>query len=61
MATIIGISGSVRTASFNSMLLRALAAAAAPRATVDIVSIREVPLYDGDWEAAHGVPLPCSS
>jgi len=58
MATIIGISGSVRTASFNSMLLRALAAAAAPRATVDIVSIREVPLYDGDWEAAHGVPLP---
>ena len=58
MSTITGISGSVRTASFNSMLLRALATAAAPHATVDIVSIREVPLYDGDWEAAHGVPPP---
>jgi chromate reductase, NAD(P)H dehydrogenase (quinone) len=56
MATIMGISGSVRAGSFNSMLLRALVEAAAPQATVDVVSIREVPLYDGDWEAAHGVP-----
>ena len=58
MATIIGMSGSVRTASFNAMLLRALGAAAPPPTTIDIVSIREVPLYDGDWEAAHGVPPP---
>ena len=57
MPTIMGMSGSVRAASFNSMLLQALASAAPP-ATVDIVSIREVPLYDGDWEAAHGVPPP---
>jgi NAD(P)H-dependent FMN reductase len=38
------------------MLLRALAAAAPADTTVTIASIRDVPLYDGDWEAAHGVP-----
>lgn len=56
MATILGMSGSIRVGSFNSMLLRALAGAAPPPTTVDIVSIRDVPLYDGDWEAAQGIP-----
>ena len=56
MATLIGMSGSVRVGSFNSMLLRALAAAAPAPTTVDVVSIRDVPLYDGDSEAAHGIP-----
>ena len=58
MAAILGISGSTRIASFNSMLLRALAAAAPSGTVVEIASIREIPLYDGDLEAAHGVPAP---
>ena len=56
MPTIVGISGSLRSGSFNSMLLRALADAAPGGTTVEIASIREIPLYDGDVEAAQGVP-----
>lgn len=56
MVTIIGISGSLRAGSLNTFLLRALAAAAPAGVTVDILSIRDVPLYDGDREAADGVP-----
>ena len=50
---------SLRAASLNKKLA-ALAArvAAATGATVDLASIREfdVPMYDGDFEAAHGIP-----
>lgn len=56
MPRIIGISGSLRTASFNSMLLSALAAAAPAGTAVEIASIRDVPLYDADLEAAQGIP-----
>ncbi len=58
VATIIGLAGSTRKGSFNLMLLRALAAAAPAGTTVEIASIREIPLYDADWEAANGVPPP---
>jgi NAD(P)H-dependent FMN reductase len=54
--TIVGISGSLRQGSYNSMLLRAAAAAAPAGAAIDIASIRGIPLYDGDDEAASGVP-----
>jgi chromate reductase len=54
--TLIGISGSTRRGSFNSSLLRALAAAAPGDAQVRIESIAAIPLYNGDEEAAHGVP-----
>ena len=56
MLTIIGISGSTRRGSFNSSLLRALAAAAPQDVQVRIESIAAIPLYNGDDEAAHGVP-----
>jgi len=56
MPSIVGIAGSVRAASFNGMLLRALTQAAPPGTTVEIASIADVPLYNGDEEAAHGVP-----
>lgn len=56
MATIIGISGSLRTASVNSALLRAASELAPAGTTVEIASIRGIPLYDGDLEAASGVP-----
>src|SRR5438132_10979358 len=52
--TILGMAGSLRQGSFNAALLRAAAAPAG--CTVDIASIRGIPLYDGDVEAATGVP-----
>src|SRR3954464_13798094 len=58
MLTIIGISGSTRRGSFNSSLLRALAAAAPQGAEVRIESIAAIPLYNGDDETAHGIPEP---
>jgi chromate reductase, NAD(P)H dehydrogenase (quinone) len=56
MATIIGISGSLRRGSFNAALLRAAAEIAPPGLTVEIASIREIPLYDADLEAASFPP-----
>jgi len=52
MTTIIGLSGSLRKGSFNSGLLRAAAEVAPPGCTVKIGSIRDIPLYDADLEAA---------
>ena len=52
---IVGIAGSLRSGSYNAALLRAAAAEAAPEATIEIESIRGIPLYDGDVEA-KGIP-----
>lgn len=56
MTKLVAISGSLRKASFNTALMRA-AIGMAPEG-VEIVegSIRGIPLYDGDVEAAEGVP-----
>jgi NAD(P)H-dependent FMN reductase len=54
--TIIGISGSLRTKSLNSSLLRAAATAMPQDAKLEIATIKGIPLYDGDVEAAQGVP-----
>jgi chromate reductase, NAD(P)H dehydrogenase (quinone) len=56
MASIVGVCGSLRTASFNLMLLRAAADAAPAGTTIEVASIRDIPIYDGDLEAEHGVP-----
>ena len=56
MLKVIGISGSTRRASFNSALLRAAAAAMPDGAELCIESIAAIPLYNGDDEAAHGIP-----
>ncbi len=56
MIQIVGIGGSLRRGSFNAALLRAAAEVAAPGARIDIASIRDFPLYDGDVEAASGIP-----
>jgi NAD(P)H-dependent FMN reductase len=58
MITLVGISGSTRKASFNGALLRAAAAAMPDGATLRIESIAAIPLYNGDDEAAHGIPEP---
>ena len=56
MTRLVAISGSLRKGSFNTALLRA-ALTMAPEG-VEIVegSIHGIPLYDGDMEAAEGIP-----
>ena len=56
MATIIGLCGSLRRKSFNLMLLHAAVAAAPAGTSIEIESIRDIPLYDGDVEAEQGIP-----
>jgi chromate reductase, NAD(P)H dehydrogenase (quinone) len=56
MAMIIGISGSLRKASYNAALLRAAVELAPPTLSIEIGSIRDIPLYDGDVEAEQGIP-----
>ena len=53
---IIGLSGSLRTGSFNGHLLRAAARLAPEGMEIAVHTIRGIPLYDGDVEAAEGIP-----
>ena len=53
---IAGIAGSLRTGSYNGQLLAELARLAPAGVEIEVLSLRGVPLYDGDEEAAHGVP-----
>ena len=55
MSTIIGLSGSLRRGSYNTMLLRAAAEMAPPGTTIEIGSIEGLPLYNADVEA-EGIP-----
>lgn len=56
MTTIVGISGSLRRGSINSALLRAAEDAMPQGTKLEIASIKGIPLYDGDLEAAQGLP-----
>ena len=61
MVHILGLSGSLRSGSYNSALLRAAAdvigsGLIGSEATLELGSIRGIPLYDGDVEAADGIP-----
>lgn len=53
---IVGLAGSLRSGSFNGQLLQAAARLAPAGLAIQIETIRGVPLYDGDVEAAQGVP-----
>ena len=57
VATIIGLCGSPRRTSFNLMLLQAAVDAAPPGTSIEIESVREIPLYDGDVEDEQDIPL----
>jgi chromate reductase, NAD(P)H dehydrogenase (quinone) len=53
---VVGIAGSLRKGSYNAALLRAASELAPEGVTVELASIRGIPLYDGDFEAASGIP-----
>lgn len=57
MARILGISGSLRRDSLNTALLRA----AAELIDIEVVTLHAIPLYDGDLEAAQGIPEPVAA
>jgi len=54
--TILGLSGSLRRGSFNTMLLREAAGVLSEQTRIEIGSIRGIPLYDGDVECQQGIP-----
>jgi NAD(P)H-dependent FMN reductase len=56
MARILGISGSLRKASLNTALLRAAQSLAGEGIEFEVVTLHGIPLYDGDIEAASGIP-----
>ena len=55
MTTIIGLSGSLRRASYNTALLTAAVGLAPPGTELRARTIRGIPLYDADVEA-EGIP-----
>jgi len=56
MISLLGISGSLRKASFNEALLRAAVKSVPHGVRLETASIRGVPLYDADVEATTGIP-----
>lgn len=54
MTTLLGISGSLRAKSTNTMLMRNAAAAFDPTSFIE--GDLRFPLYDGDLESAEGIP-----
>src|SRR3954451_11427981 len=61
MTQLIGLSGSLRSGSYNTALLRAAAKLLPDDATLEVATIRDVPLYDGDAEAKDGIPPPVAA
>ncbi|PDT54223.1 MULTISPECIES: NADPH-dependent FMN reductase [Sinorhizobium] len=58
MTKLLGISGSLRKASFNTGLLTAAKAVAPEEVEFEAATLHGIPLYDGDVEAESGVPTP---
>ena len=61
MTRILGISGSLRAASFNTALLRAAQQVAGDGIELEAATLHGIPLYDGDDEAANGIPEAVSA
>src|SRR5688572_15968702 len=56
MPIIIGLAGSLRRGSYNAALLRAAADMAPAGSRIEIETLAEIPLYDGDVESKDGIP-----
>lgn len=57
---VLGLSGSLRRESLNTKLLHAAAALAPEDVRVATATLHDIPLYDGDVEAA-GIPAPVTA
>lgn len=53
---IVGISGSLRKASFSTSLLKLLAEKAAPAIQIQVVTLDSLPLYNEDLDTKPGIP-----
>ncbi len=56
MIQLVGISGSLRKGSYNTALLRCAQAALPAEAQLEIRTLHDIPLYDGDVEAQGVIP-----
>ena len=56
MVSLLGISGSLRTGSFNTALLRAAQGVAGEGVALRLATVHGIPLYDADAEARDGLP-----
>lgn len=56
MTRILGISGSLRSGSYNTALLKAVVPLVDAGVALEIAFLHGIPLYDGDLEAAAGLP-----
>ncbi|MFT3807054.1 NADPH-dependent FMN reductase [Arenimonas sp.] len=56
MIRILGISGSLRAGSYNTALLKAATGLVDEGVVLEAAGIAGIPLYDGDLEAAQGIP-----
>ncbi|HEY7748016.1 MAG TPA: NADPH-dependent FMN reductase [Aestuariivirgaceae bacterium] len=53
---ILAISGSLRAGSYNTALLRAVKERAPSSMEIEIITPKGIPIYNGDDEAANGIP-----
>jgi chromate reductase, NAD(P)H dehydrogenase (quinone) len=51
---ILGISGSLREASFSTAILRTLARKAAPSMLIDVMTLEDIPFYSEDLDGSPG-------
>jgi len=58
---LVGIAGSLRRDSYNRRLMVAAQRLLAGRATLEIMPIDDIPLYNADVESASGIPEPVSA
>lgn len=56
MPALLGISGSLRKGSFNTALLRAAVDLMPAGSTLELATLHEIPLYNGDLETREGIP-----
>src|SRR5271167_2548860 len=53
---VVGISGSLRRASFSTSLLKVLAEKAAPAIDMQVVTLEDIPLYNEDLDQNPEIP-----
>jgi chromate reductase, NAD(P)H dehydrogenase (quinone) len=53
---VVGISGSLRKASFSTSLLKILAERAGPSIDIQVLTLEDIPLYNEDLDQTPGIP-----